>query len=83
MMKRRTFLGGTLTAMSVESFGAQSARAQAIIQTPPEPLVWPVVTKLPPGIRSFAGHTDTVPDIVGRIGSGVSARGRGLSSVSR
>jgi len=27
------------------------------------------VTKLPPGIRSFAGHTDTVPDIVGRIGT--------------
>src|SRR5262249_22575351 len=34
-----------------------------------EPLVWPVVTKLPPGVRSFAGHTDTVPDIVGRIGT--------------
>jgi Bacterial extracellular solute-binding protein len=31
--------------------------------------VWPVVTKLQPGIRSFAGHTDTVPDIVGRIGT--------------
>jgi hypothetical protein len=41
----------------------------AAIQSPPEPLVWPVVTKLPPGIRSFAGHTDTVPDIVGRIGT--------------
>jgi Bacterial extracellular solute-binding protein len=34
-----------------------------------EPLVWPVVTKLQPGIRSFTGHTDTVLDIVGRIGS--------------
>ena len=31
--------------------------------------MWPVVTKLQPGIRSFAGHTDTVPDIVGRIGT--------------
>ena len=31
--------------------------------------MWPVVTKVPPGIRSFAGHTDTVPDIVGRIGT--------------
>src|SRR4249920_535237 len=70
MMKRRTFLGGTLTAMSVGSFGAQSATAQAVIHTPPaEPLVWPVVTKPQPGIRSFAGHTDTVPDIVGRIGA--------------
>src|SRR5215831_13554943 len=66
MMKRRTFLGGTLTATGVASFGAQSATAQAV--TPAEPLVWPVVTNLPPDIRSFAGHTDTVPDIVGRIG---------------
>src|SRR5258708_6573970 len=69
MMKRRTFLGGALTAMGAGSFGAQSITAQAVIQTPAEPLVWPVVTKLPPGIRSFAGHTDTVPDIVGRIGT--------------
>jgi Bacterial extracellular solute-binding protein len=67
MMKRRTFLGGTLTATGVGSFGAQSATAQAV--TPAEPLVWPVVTKLPPNIRSFAGHTDTVPDIVGRVGT--------------
>src|SRR5258707_10895094 len=69
MMKRRTFIGGALTAMSAGSFTAQSATTQAVIQTPAEPLVWPVVTKLPPGIRSFAGHTDTVPDIVGRIGT--------------
>jgi len=67
MMKRRTFLGGALTATGVGSSGAQSAAAQAV--TPAEPLVWPVVTKLPPNIRSFAGHTDTVPDIVGRIGT--------------
>src|SRR5437899_49917 len=65
MMKRRTFLGGALTAMGAGSFGAQSATAQAVFQKPAEPLVWPVVTNLPPRIRSFAGHTDTVPDIVG------------------
>jgi hypothetical protein len=35
----------------------------------PEPLVWPVATKPQPGLRSFAGHTDTVPDVVGRIGT--------------
>ena len=45
------------------------ATAQAVIPAPAEPLVWPVVTKVPAGIRSFAGHTDTVPDIVGRIGT--------------
>jgi hypothetical protein len=34
-----------------------------------EPLVWPAATTPQPGVRSFAGHTDTVPDIVGRIGA--------------
>jgi hypothetical protein len=69
---RRAFLGGTLGAVTVGSCTAQSATAiapNAVSQTPPEPLVWPVVTKLQPGIRSFAGHTDTVPDIVARIGT--------------
>jgi Bacterial extracellular solute-binding protein len=72
MMKRRVFLGGTLSAVTAGSCTMQSPTAlaqNAAVQTPAEPLVWPVVTKLPPGIRSFAGHTDTVPDIVGRIGT--------------
>jgi Bacterial extracellular solute-binding protein len=72
MMKRRAFLGGALSAVSIGSSSAQSTapKAQnAVIQTPPEPLVWPVVTRPRPGIRSFSGHTDTVPDIVGRIGT--------------
>ena len=50
----------------------QSAAAlgqNAVIKTPPEPLVWPIVTKLQPGIRSFAGHADTVLDVIGRIGA--------------
>jgi len=34
-----------------------------------EPLVWPVVTKQQSSVQLFAGHTDTVPDIVGRIGT--------------
>jgi hypothetical protein len=72
MMKRRAFLGGTLGVVTAGRCRAQSTPAMAqnrAIQTPPVPLVWPVVTKPPPGIRSFAGHTDTVPDIVGRIGT--------------
>src|SRR6266849_2991938 len=72
MMKRRTVLGGTLRAVTVVTGKTQSAKAiaqNAVSQTPPGPLVWPVVTRLQPGIRSFAGHTDTVPDIVGRIGT--------------
>ena len=70
MVMRRAFLGGTAGAVTVGGPKAQSATAMvqnAAVQTPAEPLVWPVVTKQPPGIRSFAGHTDTVPDIVGRI----------------
>ena len=69
MMQRRAFLGGALTTMSAGTLRAPSATAQAVIPAPAEPLVWPVVTKVPAGIRSFAGHTDTVPDIVGRIGT--------------
>jgi extracellular solute-binding protein len=72
MMRRRSFLGGTLSAVTIASAKAQSATPiaqNAALPTQPGPLVWPVVTKLPRGIRSFAGHTDTVPDIVGRIGT--------------
>jgi len=72
MMKRRVFLGGTLSAVTVGRCNAESATAIApsgVIQTPLEPLVWPIVTKLQPGIRSFAGHTNTVPDIVGKFGT--------------
>jgi hypothetical protein len=71
-MKRRAFLGGTLSAVTVGSCKAQSATTRAqtpVIHTPPEPIVWPVVTKLQPGVRLLAGHTDTVPDIFGRLGT--------------
>src|SRR5262249_26834913 len=34
-----------------------------------EPLVWPIVTKLPAGVRSFVGHANTVLDVIGRIGA--------------
>jgi hypothetical protein len=47
MMKRRVFLGGTFGAVTLGSFGAQSATAVAqntTVRTPPGPLVWPVVT---------------------------------------
>jgi hypothetical protein len=73
MMQRRALLGGTMGAVTLaagSSPSVTSAMAQGPIDHAPlEPLVWPVVTKLQPGIRSFDGHTDTVPDIVGRIGT--------------
>ena len=70
-MNRRTFLG---SAVGPVLFGnhrmrtARAAEAKPAEHASPAPQVWPIVTKLPPGIRSFAGHTDTVPDIVGWIG---------------
>ena len=63
MFKRRAFLAGTLSAVTVGVRKAQSATAiaqYAAVQTFPEPLVWPVVTKLQPGIRSFAGQHRTL-----------------------
>src|SRR6266478_4299588 len=72
MIKRRAFLSGTLSVVTIGPCTSPSRTAtgeNASTQRSPEPLVWPVVTKLEPGIRAFAGHTDTVPDIVGRIGT--------------
>src|SRR5215470_933015 len=71
-MNRRTFLS---SAVGGVIFGAHQTRTASAAETKaagpaaPGPLVWPVVTKPQPGIRSFAGHTDTVPDIVGRVGT--------------
>src|SRR5262249_3577342 len=58
----------TIGVVSPQSASA-AAEGTVMGHATPEPLVWPVVTKPQPGIRSFAGHTDTVPDIVGRIGA--------------
>jgi hypothetical protein len=71
MIKRRAFLGGTLCAATTASRNPQSAIAspQNATARRSEPLVWPVVTTPRPDIRSFVGRTDTVPDIVGRIGT--------------
>ena len=68
-MKRRTFLSSTVSAAGFASPQRQTASAAQAKAAPPAPLVWPVVTKQQSGIRLFAGHTDTVPDIVGRIGT--------------
>src|SRR5262245_30946147 len=72
MMERRAFLASALGAAALASHEAQAegAAAQRAAAVPsPEPVVWPVVGKVRSGITSFAGHTDTVPDIVGRIGT--------------
>jgi hypothetical protein len=46
-----------------------AAQQRTVEQTALEPLVWPVVAKVPPGAYAFAGHQNTVPDIVGRFGT--------------
>jgi Bacterial extracellular solute-binding protein len=72
MMKRRAFLGSALSALTLGASNAQSATAttqNVVDSTRVEPLVWPIVTKLPAGVRSFVGHSDTVLDVIGRIGA--------------
>jgi hypothetical protein len=69
-LPRRRFLHLAAGAAALPAVSqVASAQENAAVQSSPGPLVWPVVTKLQPGIRSVAGHTDTVPDIVGRIGT--------------
>jgi hypothetical protein len=71
-MKRRAFLGGAVGVATLGTCKAQpgtAASQNSAGKPPPEPLVWPLVTKLPPGMRSFIGHADTVLDVIGRIGS--------------
>jgi len=71
-MDRRAFLGRATSAFTSGEPQWPPAGAPEQNVAGHAPLVWPVVTKLPPDIRSFAGHTDTVPDIVGRIGAPLS-----------
>ena len=71
-MKRRAFLGGTLSAVTLGTCKAQSTTAIAqhpVVQALPEPLVWPIVKKPQAGVRSFVGHADTVLDVIGWIGA--------------
>ena len=71
MLQRRTLLRGTLGAATLAAGTPRAATAAATAvdaRTLSQPLVWPIAAKPPAGIRSFDGHTDTVPDIVGRFG---------------
>jgi hypothetical protein len=71
MMQRRAFLGSTLSTVGLSTCSAQSATAAqiAVGNAQPQPLVWPLATKPAPDVRSFVGHTDTVLDVIGRIGA--------------
>src|SRR5262249_11270295 len=72
MIRRRAFLGCTLTTAALATCNAQQATGiaqTAGVSERSEPLVWPLVTQLPAGVRSFVGHADTVLDVIGRIGA--------------
>src|SRR5262249_54096671 len=69
MMNRRVFLGSALTAVTLSQTRIGHPAVRKPTAQTPEPLVWPVVTKPQPDLRLFVGHTDTVLDVVGRIGT--------------
>jgi extracellular solute-binding protein len=68
-MKRRMFLGNALGALALLRSEAPRAADPAAALQGSEPLVWPTLPRLRPGSQSFAGHTNTVLDVVGRIGT--------------
>ena len=61
-MDRRGFLGGALGFMAAANAETPASQMSS------GPLVWPTAAKLQTEIRSFDGHTDTVLDVIGRIG---------------
>ena len=69
MLRRRQFLTTALSAIGLSSTRAARAAEQRLAPQLLEPLVWPLVGGEQPGIRTFAGHANTVLDIVGRIGA--------------
>jgi molybdate transport system substrate-binding protein len=66
-MQRRSLLAA-ICASLVNPRTVNMATA-APPSTPSRFVAWPVVAQTPPGVPALNGHTDTVPDIVGRIGA--------------
>jgi hypothetical protein len=72
-MRRRSLFAAPLALLV--PFGRGDGRAQAasgaVAAEPPEPsarfVSWPILTASGNELPSLSGHTDTVPDIVGRI----------------
>jgi Bacterial extracellular solute-binding protein len=65
-MNRRGFFAAGLGVIA-------TAHAEAPLhESKPEPLVWPSLRGEKAKLRSFDGHTDTVLDVIGRIGTSAS-----------
>src|SRR5262245_38249383 len=69
MLRRRAFLATALTAIGFSHVQGAPAAEQRTDRQPLDPLVWPLIDGHQPGIRTFAGHANTVLDIIGRIGT--------------
>jgi hypothetical protein len=68
-LRRRSVLSATLAAFVPALGGRRASGAPAEIATAEARVIsWPVFTAAPPDFPALNGHTDTVPDIVGRIG---------------
>jgi len=67
--KRRAFLGSGLGALALSPIRAGRAAEPPQAAPRSRPLVWPLAAAPRAGVRSFAGHANTVLDIVGRIGT--------------
>jgi len=67
MIRRRTFLAGVLGGIGIAD-AVPSRAAERAVPGALDPLVWPLVNPPQPGLRTFAGHTNTVMDIVGHLG---------------
>ncbi len=67
-MKRRGFLGRALGAVALAETPLARAAAPQPPAAPSGPLVWPIKTRRAADVRTFSGHTNTVMDLVGRIG---------------
>jgi hypothetical protein len=69
LKKRRAFLGSGLGALALAPVRAGQAAEPRATPSRARPLVWPLAAVPRAGVRSFAGHANTVLDIVGRIGT--------------
>jgi len=71
LKKRRAFIGsGLLGALALSPIrAAGQAGGARVAATRARPLVWPLAARPLAGVHSFAGHANTVLDVVGRIGT--------------
>jgi hypothetical protein len=69
LKKRRAFLGSALGALALSPIRAGRAAEPRAAAPRARPLVWPLAAQPQAAMRSFAGHANTVLDIVGRIGT--------------